>query len=140
MAKDHFPRSLSPDAPAKLDQQFWLSRATQPHASESFKPTPRYSLRRPIYFEALINRGLNYSTPWRVRDLSLTGAFVEMDTAQFGPASSVEVVLRYRYKDAPIELRISATVARVQADGAALVFGNYDDQTYTDLANLLYAL
>jgi hypothetical protein len=135
MDKNQFPRSLLPDTPATLEQQFWLSRATG-----SLKSPPRYSLRRPIHFDALVNHGLTYSAPWRVRDLSLTGAFVEMRTTRLEAASLVEFVLRYQYKDTSIELRIPATVARIQADGAALVFGHYDDQTYTDLANLLYAL
>jgi hemolysin activation/secretion protein len=103
-------------------------------------PAPRHSVRRPFGVEALVNHGLSYSTPWRVRDLSLTGAFVEMDATQLPQGENVEFVLRYRYKNQSVEHRIPATVMRAASDGVALTFGRYDDQTYTDLANLLFAL
>ena len=128
---------------AIADQAFWLGRALEAREDERMRdapvPEPRDSVRRPFGIEALINHGQSYSTPWRVRDLSLTGAFVEMDATQLPQGEHVEFVLRYRYKNKSLENRIPATVTRTAPDGAALTFGHYDDQTYTDLANLLYA-
>lgn len=131
-----FPTYGTPAGTA--DQAFWLRRASDGAAPR--RPAPRHSLRRPLNMEALVNHGLTYSSPWPVRDLSLTGAFVEMDAGQLSDGTYVEFVLRYRYLGKLIEHRIPASVARVQADGVALIFGEFDDQTYTDLANLLYAL
>jgi len=45
----------------------------------------------------------------------------------------------YPGKGEAVELRLPAIVTRIQGDGLALTFGRYDDQAYTDLANLLYA-
>jgi hypothetical protein len=117
---------------------FWLTRAMS--ARTASKPRPRHSVRRALTLEALLNHGMTYSVPWRVRDLSLTGAFVEIDAAHLPEGSYVEFVLRYNYEEKAIELRIPATVARIQKDGAALIFNAYDDDTYTRLTNLLYAL
>lgn len=114
----------------------------QPASAEgtSAFPVPRLSLRRHIPLEALINFGLTYSAAQHVRDLSTTGAFVELDATEFTEGTTVEFVLRYLYKGEPIELRLPATVTRATPGGAALRFGKYDDATYTNLVNLLYAL
>jgi hypothetical protein len=128
-----------PDLP---QESFWLSRAAQARAGAGEAqptPEPRHSLRCALGLEVVVNFGLTYSAMWHARDFSMTGAFIEMDTAQLQKGESVEVVLRYRYNDAWIEQRLGATVTRIAPDGAALTFGRYDDQTYTDLANLLYA-
>ncbi len=122
---------------ATADQDFWLGRAVEARA-ESAVVEPRHSLRRALGLRALVNHGMTYSTPWRVRDLSMNGAFVEMRSEQLPQGEYVELVLRYRYKDEPVELRLPATVTRVQDDGLGLTFGRYDDQAYTYLANLLY--
>ncbi len=126
------------------DQTFWLGRALEAQQSapteEPSMPEPRHSVRRPYGLEALVNHGMTYSTPWRVRDLSLTGAFVEMDPLQLPEGSDVEFVLRYRYQGKSFEHRMPATVTRVHPDGVGLTFGQYDDDTYTQLTNLLYAI
>jgi hypothetical protein len=128
--------SLPPeDAAGTAEQFFWISRA----ASARVANPPRHSLRRRANLEVLVNHGLTYSMPWHVRDLSLDGAFIEMEAGPLPEATYLELVLRYRYKDRDMELRLPATVSRIVGHGMALHFGYYDDQTYTDLANLLYA-
>lgn len=126
------------------DQAFWLGRALEARAAERTRdapvPEPRHNVRRSFGIEALVNQGMSYSTPWRVRDLSLTGAFLEMDAAQLPQGTYVEIVFRYRYQKQSFEHRIPGTVTRTAPDGIAVAFGRYDDQTYTDLANLLFAL
>ncbi len=123
-------------------ESFWLSRASQERAARpggETVPEPRHSLRCHLDLQVLLNYGLTYSAAWHVRDLSLSGIFIEMDARQLVEGTSVEVVLRYRHKDKTVEQRLAATVTRIEADGAALTFDRYDDQAYTDLANLLYA-
>lgn len=122
----------------------WLARALGVrHERETGSvhiPAPRNSLRRHIDLKALINFGVSYSVSWRVRDLSLIGAFIQIKSPSLLPRSQVELVLHYAHDDRPMELRIPAAVTRVESDGAALMFGDYDDQTYTDLVNLLYLI
>lgn len=126
--------------PVSPEQTFWLGRTLDARTDEIVAPEPRDGVRRPLNLEVLVNHGLSYSMPWHVRDLSLTGTFVEMDASNLPQGAYVEVVLRYRYKGQPKEHRIPATVTRSEARGMALTFGDYDDDTYTDLANLLYAI
>jgi hypothetical protein len=134
MDRKSLPPGLSPNGGA--DQPFWLHRASTARTAAR----GRHSLRRPLNLNVLVNHGLTYSIPWQVRDLSLDGAYVEIEDGPLPEASYLEVVLRYFYKDRQMELRLPATVARIDGRGMALRFGYYDDQTYTDLANLLYAL
>jgi hypothetical protein len=119
-----------------IDQPFWLHRATSARTTAR----GRHSLRRNLNLDVVVNHGMTYSIPWQVRDLSLDGAFVEIESGPLPEASYLEVVVRYDYKDRKVELRLPATVARIEGRGMALRFGYYDDQAYTDLANLLYAL
>jgi hypothetical protein len=124
-------------------QTFWLGRAVEAQqdaqAGAPAIPAPRHSVRRALHLQALINHGLSYSSPWHVRDLSLTGAFVEMVSSPLPVGSYVEMVLRYALHGATFEHRLPATVTRLEGAGMALTFGAYDDDTYTALANLLYA-
>ncbi len=88
----------------------------------------------------MLNHGLSDSAVWRLEGLSLDGALLEKTGVQDLPlGAQVEMVLRLRYKDVPVELRIPARVVRLTAEGAALRFERYDDETYTHLVNLLYA-
>jgi hypothetical protein len=121
-------------------QSFWLGRTFEAEIEAPLLPEPRHSVRRSLNLEVLVNHSLTYSVPLHVRDFSLTGAYVEMDTAELPEGSYVEMVVRYRYKGRTIEHRLPATVSRVEPRGMALTFGHYDDETYTDLTNLLYAL
>ena len=118
------------------DQPFWLRRPPATDDGISGRASPR----RSPNLQVLVNHGLTYSIPSQVRDLSLDGAFIEMNTDPFPESSYLEVVLRYHYKGRNVELRLPAVVARVEGRGMAVRFGGYDDQTYTDLANLLYTL
>jgi hypothetical protein len=142
---DRKPRVRENTSTVENAGDFWLSRAAREQQAraprgDALVPEPRVSLRRRIPLEVLVNYGMTYSVPWRVRDLSLHGAFVEMDAADLQEGSYVEFVLRYRYKDKAFEHRLPAKIARLGADGVALEFGDYDDATYTDLVNLLYAI
>lgn len=115
-----------------------LARAAGAPASTATVPL-RASPRRRTPFEAVINYGLSYSAVWHLRSLNLNGALLEKSGVHDLPlGAQVELVLRYRYKNEPVELRVPARVVRLTAEGAALTFGPYDDETYTHLVNLLY--
>lgn len=97
-------------------------------------------LRKKIPYVALINYGLTYSVPWHVRDLSPSGALVEMDATDLKEGAYVEFVLRFHYKGRNVEHRFPARVVRIGPAGVALKFGEYSDAAYTDLVNLLYSM
>lgn len=116
-----------------------LGRTLAPHPDSGAIFQPRLSPRRRAALEAVVNYSMTYSEPWRIRELSLSGVFIERTGGRNLPlGAQVEFVLRYRYKGEPVELRMPARVVRLAKDGAALAFGRYDDETYTRLVNLLY--
>lgn len=100
----------------------------------------RGSVRCAVSVTAVINFGPSYSAAWPVRDLSMTGAFVEMLEPDLREGMAVEFVLRADYHGRELEHRLAAVATRVTPEGAAFEFGAYDDAAYTDLANLLYAV
>lgn len=109
------------------------------HTPPRQTPEARRSLRRRIPMHVVINYGMSYSEAQPVRDLSMNGVFVDMAASELYEGRFVEVVLRYPYKGRRVEHRLPARVRRVSPEGVALRFGPYDDDTYTDLVNLLYA-
>jgi PilZ domain-containing protein len=131
--------------PIGAEQPFWLSRALeasqeQQQSEKGFNAEPRHSIRRPVNLDVVVNHGMTFSVPSQVRNLSLTGAFVEMDAAHLPVGAFVEIVLRYHYDGKAIVHRLPATVARIEERGIGLSFDRYDDDTYTDLSNLLCLL
>jgi len=100
---------------------------------------PRTGLRRQVPQTALINFGLHYSQRWPIRDLSPSGAFVEMPLRGIREGMTVEFVLHTHRRGQQAELRLPARVVRLVDNGVALSFGGYDDPTYTEIVNLLYS-
>lgn len=99
----------------------------------------RAAVRSEIPIQILINYDSSYSQVKEVRDLSTGGAFVAISHREIPEGARVEAVLRYRAKGKNLEHRLPAEVVRVDHDGLALKFGPYDDDTYTELVNLIYA-
>ena len=145
-------RKIPPEnTPATGRPSVWLTQAARaryesdpaddllPAAHARHAPL-RGSVRRRKPLKALVNYGMTYSALQPVRDLSLTDVFVEMDPAPLTMGAGMEFVLRYRYRGRPVELRLSGVIKRIEPDGVALQFGEYDDATYTHLVNLLYAM
>jgi hypothetical protein len=140
----------SEHAPATAHPSVWLTHAARARYENEPAEDPlpaaharhallRGGVRRRKPLTALVNYGMTYSALLPVRDLSLTDVFVEMDPAFLSVGASLEFVLRYRYRGRPVELRLSGVVRRIEPDGVALRFGEYDDAAYTHLVNLLYA-
>ena len=100
----------------------------------------RSNPRKTIPIEVVLNYGLTHSEVVPIRDLTMGGVFVEMTAVELHEGALLELLLRYRYKDRHIEHRLPAQVVRVTPDGVALRFGDYDDDAYTDLVDLLYAM
>ena len=103
------------------------------------KAEQRQSIRRKLPLDILINQDLTYSKRWKVRDLSLNGARLEMSRDEIYPGTTVEAVLTLREHDEYDLHRVPAYVVRSDRDGVALQFRRYDDRTYTALVKLLYS-
>ncbi|MHB8455036.1 MAG: PilZ domain-containing protein [Acidiferrobacterales bacterium] len=141
---------LRPDgSPVIPDDAVWVGRTlSQSHRQTGYPESAprgrgqnshqRISIRTAVPYQALINYGMNYSAVWRIHDISMSGAFVEMAVGDLGAGASVEFVIRFRRRDRLVEHRLPATAIRVQSNGVALKFGDYSDDAYTDLINLLY--
>ena len=99
----------------------------------------RASIRKKISLDVLINHDLAYSKRWKVRDLSMSGAWVEKTGAELTPGTPIEAVLSLRERNEFILYRLPAEVVRRDGNGVALRFNRYDDRAYTALVNLLYS-
>ncbi len=138
------------DKQSNPHNEVWLARAVtagvQPDFHEGSEPSrthaskhARESIRRAIPCTILVNFGTTYAIASNIFDISLTGAYVDLDAAGAQLADVVEVVISFAYQGKQIEHKIPARIVRLQSEGVGLKFEDYDDQTYTDLVNLLYA-
>lgn len=103
------------------------------------KAEQRTSIRKKISLNIVINYDLAYSKHWKVRDLSLGGAMVEMRRDELLPGTPVEAVLALKEHGEYGLHRLPAEVVRTDGNGVALRFRHYDDKAYTALVNLLYS-
>jgi hypothetical protein len=99
----------------------------------------RASIRKRISLNVLINHDLTYSKRWKICDLSLNGALLEMSNKEFLPGTPIEAVILLKEHGQSDLYRLPAEVVRLNSEGLALRFGNYDNNTYTALVNLLYS-
>lgn len=99
----------------------------------------RTSIRKRISLNVLINHDLAYSKRWKIRDLSLSGALLEISNDEFLPGTPIEAVILMKEQEQSDLYRLPAEVVRMNREGLALRFGNYDNKTYTALVNLLYS-
>lgn len=103
------------------------------------KAEQRTSIRKQISLNIVINYALTYSKRWKLRDLSLGGAMVEVRGGELLPGTPVEAVLTLKKHDGYGLHRLPAEVVRTDRNGVGLRFRDYDDQTYTALVNFLYS-
>jgi hypothetical protein len=99
----------------------------------------RTSIRKRISLNVLINHDLAYSKRWKIRDLSLSGALLEISNEEFLPGTPIEAVILMKEHEQSDLYRLPAEVVRINREGLALRFGSYDNKTYTALVNLLYS-
>ena len=103
------------------------------------KAEQRSSIRKKISLNIVINYDLAYSKRWKVRDLNLGGAMVEMRRNGLLPGTPVEAILALkRFGEYGLH-RLPVEVVRTVRNGVGLQFHSYDDRAYTALVNLLYS-
>ncbi len=73
----------------------------------------------------------------RLRDISLDGAFIETENFALAKDSKVDLVLRIRCDGETSACRVPAKVVRTERGGAALMFGDLDEQTYNILLEIV---
>jgi hypothetical protein len=143
VAPDDQPRAIRVDA--------WSTRAVADDVTRGYHETPskqsagtsfrqRVSIRKPMPCTILVKAGSSYIIARKVHDISLVGAFVEMDTTGLVERDLIEVFMGFSYKQHQIEHQIQAEVVRVETEGVGFRFCTYSNRTYTDLVNLLYAM
>lgn len=98
----------------------------------------RVSPRKALPCSVLLYNGTAYVIARAIHDVSLVGAFVEIDTADLALGSIVDVVMEFSAGEHTVDLQLSAEIVRTDEQGVGLRFCAYGDQTYTDLVNLLY--
>ena len=133
------------DQQKNTQNDIWLARSVSVNVSPTADSSPidsslreRASVRKAVPCTILVNFGSTYAIASNIRDISLAGVFVEMDTTGARPGDPVEVVIAFGYQGRQIEHRIPALIARIQDAGVGLKFDSYDNRTYTDLVNFLY--
>lgn len=98
----------------------------------------RVSDRKAVRQRILIHRaGGAYSRLGETNDLSMDGAFIQMDAKDMAPDAAVDVLIALRAGEFDEMHRLPAQVVRVEANGIGLQFGGYGDRTYTALINFL---
>ena len=69
----------------------------------------------------------------RLQDISVDGAFLETKNFPLTKGTNLELVLKIRRGGNPTRCRLPAKVIRVEENGAAVVFGDVDEE----LCNIL---
>ena len=92
-----------------------------------------------IVYTAIIDDGKTHHVAWGIRNMSLSGVFLDMDTSHLREGSTVDFLLRCTLEGRALDRRIPAKVVRTQLNGLALQFGYYDTSTCRDLVGMLYS-
>ncbi len=101
-------------------------------------PYARQSPRRGVSLEAHINTAAGQSFSGQVQNISASGALIHSSGVALEIGAAVEFVLHCQASIQPVELRIPATVVRLESDGVALRFGRYSSVVYTELIEVIY--
>ncbi len=96
----------------------------------------RLGLRRMAGVTVFVDDGIQLRK-CRLRDISLDGAFIETKTFALAKGTDMEVVLKIRRGGKPTHCRLPAKVVRAERGGAAVVFGELDEQTYNILLEIV---
>ena len=98
----------------------------------------RQSPRRWMPLDAQIRIGSARSCRGQVQNISSSGVFVRGTDVALDIGAAVEFVLHCHRKGPSWELRVPATVTRLEREGVALRFGRYDSVVYTELIDVIY--
>ena len=72
----------------------------------------------------------------RLRDISLDGAFIEIENFALVKGTKLDLVLRVLREEKTTACPLPAEVVRVEKDGAALMFGGLDQHVENVLGNI----
>lgn len=100
----------------------------------------RLALRRAVATDVLVNADhLDQSIPrlWKTRDLSLTGAFVEMQGSGLNVGDSIEAVLMLHHHHHNEPHCVTARITRVTPRGIGLEFGHCEKRTRDVLTKMI---
>jgi len=149
MAMDR-KKTVIPEQPTSAGPNFWARQASRDlFVQESIVPQPgrddrlprqRVGIRKAVPCSILVKTGSSYILAQKIHDISLVGAYVEMDSTGVLLGDIVDIVIDFAYGERQIEHQISAEVVRVETDGVGFKFCAFGNRTYTDLVNLLYAM
>lgn len=131
-------RTAQQPTPENLRGDIWLTRSVFQKPVSDTSHHQRGSIRKAQACDIFLKSGASYILAEKIQDLSVDGVFIEVDSAGFIEGDRVEVLISFAYQGRQIEHLIAAEVVRKQAQGIGLRFGQYSDQAYTDLVNLLY--
>ena len=73
----------------------------------------------------------------RLRNISLFGAFIETENFALAKGTDTEVVLQFRRGGKLTHCRLPAEVVRAERGGAAIMFGDLDEQAYNILLEIV---
>jgi hypothetical protein len=142
-------RTAGPDQQGATDANFWLRQVShdrfaatdtqQQPGSEHRLPRRRVGIRKALPCSILVKTGSSYILARKIHDISLDGAYVEMDPAGLVVGQTVDIVIELSSDGNHAEHQISADISRVDEAGVGLRFSSYGDRAYTDLVNFLYA-
>ncbi len=72
----------------------------------------------------------------RLRDISLSGAFIDTENFALAKGTKVDLVLRILREEKTTACPLPAEVVRVEKNGAALMFGGLDQHVENVLVNI----
>ena len=143
-------RTANDNRPGVGQADAWLTHAVTPDAapadfnsqskiSADSALRNRVSIRKIIPCNLLVKIGSSYVIAQKVHDISLVGAFVELNPEGLAKGDFIDIVIGFSCDQRQVEHQIAAEVTRIEAAGVGLRFSGYGNRTYTDLVNLLYA-
>ena len=106
------------------------------------KPKPddrRISLRRDVDVKAMITHHRLGLTKCLLRNMSLDGAFVEVNGFDIAVGTDVDLVLKVRSGQKRNHCRLSANIVRVEKGGVAIKFHDLDNRSYQVLFDIVYS-
>lgn len=99
----------------------------------------RVSIPAHISYKAIIDDGKTHHLVWSIRNMSPSGALLDMNVTHLREGLAVDLLLRYTHKGTTMARRLPAKVVRTQLHGVALQFSHYGSATCHDLVELLYS-
>ncbi len=104
--------------------------------SESLPGDRRLGSRRAAGVKVLAYDGVEMKK-YRLRDISLDGAFLETKNFALTKGTNLEVVLKIRSGGKATYCRLPAMVIRAEEDGAAVMFAHLDEQADNTLLKIV---